>query len=125
MKWSDFDDRTLANHFDVRVPVTATISKIGPEKMPRDGKTQLVIRFPEDQFRFGVQLNKTRREALREITGSDDPDDAVGVTVELYEDMTVRNPSDGSMGGIGIRRPPTEGIDFGLKPKLKRKGEKK
>jgi hypothetical protein len=120
MKWSDFDDRTLANHQDVRIPVTATINKIGPEKMPSDGKVQLVIRFPEDQFRFGVQLNKTRREALRAITGSDDPNSVIGLTVELYEDMTVRNPKDGSMGGIGIRRPPA---DFGSKPK--RKGVKK
>jgi hypothetical protein len=119
MKWSDYDQRTLANHQDVHTPVTATISKIGPEPMPRDGKIQLVIRFPENQFRFGVQLNKTRREALRDIVGSDDPDDAVGTTIELYEDMTVRNPSDGSMGGIGIRRPPTNAIDFGPKPKRK------
>jgi hypothetical protein len=122
MKWSDFDDRTLANHFDVRIPVKATINKIGPEKMPRDGKTALVIRFPEEQFRFGVQLNKTRREALRKIVGSENANDAIGVTVELFEDMTVRNPSDGSMGGIGIRAPSNNGIDFS--PKLKRKGGK-
>jgi hypothetical protein len=120
-KWSDYDQRTLANHQDVRIPVTATINKIGPEPMPRDGKIQLVIRFPEHEFRFGVQLNKTRRDALRDIVGSDNPDNAVGVTIELYEDMTVRNPSDGSMGGIGIRRPSTQGraIDFGEKPKPK------
>jgi len=128
LKYSDFDNRKFARHTDVDPPVTATIEDMCPEEDQVTKKKQLVVYFPEDQFRFAVGLNKTRREALAEITGSDDPMDAIGVIVELFNDITIRNPRTGEVGSIGIRRPgsgkksPGEAIDF---EKKKRKGEKK
>jgi hypothetical protein len=108
MKYSDFDNRKYANWKDVVTTVVATVEEVRVEVMPRTKDRQLVLFFPEDQFRYAVILNKTRREALARITGSDDPEDAVGVTIELFNDSSVRNPQTGEYGSIAIRRPPVK-----------------
>jgi hypothetical protein len=82
------------------------VEEIRVEEMPRSKDQQLVAYFPEEQFRYGVVLNKTNRDALRQITGSDDPQDAVGTWVELYNDPAVRNPQTGEYGAVRIRRAP-------------------
>jgi hypothetical protein len=104
MKYSDFDERKYAKWTDVVSPVVATIVDVCKEVMPRDGKTKLVIYFTEEEFRFGVVLCKATRQALAQITGSEDPMDAIGTTVELYNDSTVRNPTTGEYGAVRIRR---------------------
>ena len=84
------------------------VEEIRVEEMPRSKDQQLVAYFPEEQFRYGVVLNKTNRDALRQITGSDDPQDAVGTWVELYNDPAVRNPQTDEYGAVRIRRAPVK-----------------
>ena len=47
-------------------------------------------------------LNVTNCETLEEILGSDEPDDWLGRTVELFNDRAVRGPN-GEKGGIRVR----------------------
>jgi hypothetical protein len=105
MKYSDFDSRTYAKWSDVVRPIVATIQKIRVEEMPRTKEQRLVVYFSETQFRYGVPLNKTNRDVLRQITESDSPEAATGVTVELYNDPTIRNPRTGEYGAVRIRLP--------------------
>src|SRR5262249_58139373 len=96
MKYSDFDKRKYAKWTDVVTPVVATVTDMRVEEMPRTREKALVIYFPEEQFRFGVPLTaKANREALAEITGSENPIDAIGTTLELFNDPTQRNPQTG------------------------------
>jgi hypothetical protein len=106
MKYDDFDERKYAKWTDVMTPVVATIVDMCKEKMPRDGKMKLVAYFPEEEFRFDVVLCKTTRRALAQITGSEDPMDAIGTTVELFNDSSVRNPQTREYGAVRIRPAP-------------------
>jgi hypothetical protein len=115
MTYDDFDNRIYAKWTDVLKPIVATIEEVRFEEMPnaeidkRTGKKKLtiVLYFPEEQFRFGVALSaKVNRRALAAITGSEDPMDAVGTTVELFNDPTVRNPQTGEYGSVRIRQAP-------------------
>ena len=108
MKYSDFDKRTYAKWTDVTTPVVAMIEELRIEEMSQTKEQRLVAYFPKEQFRYGVPLNKTNRDALRLITGSDDPQDAVGTLVELYNDPTIRNPRTGEYGSVRIRRAPVK-----------------
>lgn len=106
MKYSDFDKRKYAKWTDVVTPVVATVTDMRVEEMPRTREKALVIYFPEEQFRFGVPLTaKANREALAEITGSENPMDAIGTTLELFNDPTQRNPQTGEYGAVRIRAP--------------------
>jgi hypothetical protein len=106
MKYDDFDNRIYAKWTDVVTPVVATIEDICVEEMPRTKKEELVAHFPEEQFRFRVILSaKVNRRALAKITGSEDPMDAIGTTVELFNDPTQRNPQTGEYGAVRIRAP--------------------
>ena len=116
MRYDDFDNRIYAKWTDVVTPVRATVEEMRVEEMPRTKKKELVAYFPEEQFRFGVPLTaKANRRALAKITGSEDPMDAVGATVELYNDPTVRNPQTGECGAVRIRAP-RNGANEGEKP---------
>jgi hypothetical protein len=104
MKYEDFDNRIYANWKDVVTPVVATVEEVRVEEMPRDKKKALVLYFPEEQFRFGVALTaKENRESLAQITRSRNPMDAIGTTLELYNNPTVRNPRTGEYGALRIR----------------------
>jgi hypothetical protein len=118
-KYSDFDNRNYANWKDVITPVVATIQDMRVEEMPQTKKNELVAYFPEEQFRYGVPLTaKINREALAKIAGSEDAADAVGVTVEMYNDPTVRNPRTGEYGALRIRAPRNgNGANGGEKPR--------
>jgi len=106
MKYDDFDNRIYAKWTDVVTPVQATIVDMRVEEMPRTKKKELVAYFPEEQFRFGVPLSaKVNRRALAKITGSEDPMDAIGTTVELFNDPTQRNAQTGEYGAVRIRAP--------------------
>jgi hypothetical protein len=116
MSYDDFDKRIYAKGTDVVPPVVATIEDISVAEMPRTKEKQLVAWFPKEQFRFGVILSaKVNREALARITGSRDPMDAIGTTVELFNDPTVRNPQTGEFGAVRIRAP-RNGANGGEKP---------
>jgi hypothetical protein len=116
VKYDEFDKRMYAKWTDVVTPVQATIEDMRVEEMPRTKTKELVAWFPEEQFRFGVPLTaKVNRRALAKITGSEDPMDAIGTTVELYNDPTVRNPQTGEYGAVRIRIP-RNGANGGEKP---------
>jgi hypothetical protein len=129
MRWSDYDNREFARPSDAEPPVVTKVASIVEEPSKFVEGMELVATFPD--FRK-VRLNKTRREALREICGSDDPQGAIGVAVEIFNDTTVRNPRNGEVGSLAFRRPGSSAtgqpprddqtIDFGAKPKLKKKG---
>jgi hypothetical protein len=105
-KYSDFDHRKFGNGKDVVTPVQATVEDMRLEEMPQTKEKALVAWFPEEQFRYGVPLTaKINREALARIAGSEDPMDAIGITIELYNDPTVRNPRTGDYGALRIRAP--------------------
>jgi hypothetical protein len=115
-KYDDFDNRMYANWKDVVVPVRATINEVSYEEMPRTKKTVPVFRFPKEQFRFAVALTaRVNRRAMAEITGREDPEDAVGHTIELYNDPTQRNPQTGEYGALRIRKPGPNGSNSGEK----------
>jgi hypothetical protein len=84
-----------ANWKDVVVPVRATVNEVSYEEMPRTKKTVPVLRFPKEQFRFAVALTaKVNRRAMAKITGSEDPEDAVGHTIELVQRSNSTESSD-------------------------------
>jgi len=118
MKYDDFDNRMYAKWSDVVPPVQAIIEAVRVEEMSRTKDNVLVVWFPKDQFRYGVPLTaKCNRRALAAITGSENPMDAIGVTVELYADMTVRNPQTGELGALRIRAPQKPDSGKSAKPK--------
>jgi hypothetical protein len=105
-KYSDFDNRKYGKGKDVVTPVQATVEDMSVDEMPQTKEKALVAWFPEEQFRYGVPLTaRVNREALARIAGSEDPMDAIGVTIELYNDSTVRNPRTGEYGALRIRAP--------------------
>jgi hypothetical protein len=113
-KWSDYDNRTWAKGSDFTKPLQLTPDEIREEEMPnakvdpRTGRKQLtpVLYFPPGQFRYGVVLTaKVNRDAIRDITGSDNIEDAIGVTFEFWNDLNERNPRTGEPGAIRIRQP--------------------
>ena len=86
--------------------------------LPRNGKRTKLGDITEEVIRKGESekliadisgfdgkrwvLNTTNCELLEEILGSDDPDNWVGGTIELFNDRTVRGPN-GEKGGIRCR----------------------
>jgi hypothetical protein len=112
MRYSDFDNRSYARGSDFAEPFTAPVKEMRIEEMPRSKDHKLVMYL--EGFKYGIVLSaQVNRDAFVEITGSQDPMDAVGVTVTVYCDLSVRNPQTGEPGSIRIRAAD--------KPKLKRK----
>jgi hypothetical protein len=84
--------------------------------LPQEGKRVRIVSIQEQNLREkeppklvaelkGLKpwvLNVTNCELLEEITGSENPDDWVDETVELFNDRTVRGPN-GEKGGIRVR----------------------
>ena len=115
-KYSDFDNRKYGKWKDVVTPVRATVEDMSVDEMPQTKEKTLVAWFPEEQFRYGVPLTaRVNRETLARIAGSEDPMDAIGITIELYNDPTVRNPRTGEYGALRIRAP-RNGANGGEKP---------
>ncbi|HEU5247999.1 MAG TPA: hypothetical protein VFU09_12995 [Candidatus Udaeobacter sp.] len=110
MTYGDFDKRLYAKWSDVVPSVIATVEAVRVEEMPKTKDEAIVLWFPKEEFRYGVPLTaKCNREAMEKITGSKDPMDAVGVTIEMFADMAVPNPRTGERGALRIRAPQSKG----------------
>jgi hypothetical protein len=106
MTYGDFDNRLYAKWSDFDPPRQLKVEAVRVEEMPKTKKNEIVLWFDPEEFKYGVALTaKCNRDAMIAITGSIDPMDAIGVTIELYADMTVRNPQTGEMGAVRIRAP--------------------
>lgn len=88
-------------------PVIVTIDAVEDGEAP-DGKSQRIIVFDVEGEQRKISLNRDRWDALEAISGSQDDDDYVGLTVELYPIPNVRTPQGGKTTGVGIR-PAAEG----------------
>ena len=78
------------------------LAAINEEVLRHGERPKLVAEIPKLDKRW--VLNATNCELLEQITGSDEPDDWDGRTVELFNDATVRGPN-GEKGGIRCRPP--------------------
>lgn len=86
-------------------PVIVTIDSVEDGQTP-DGKTQRVIVFDIEDGRRKISLNRDRWDSLEQIAESQDDEDFVGVTVELYPIPNVRTPNGTKVTGVGIRQAP-------------------
>jgi hypothetical protein len=118
-RYSDYDKRKYAKWTDVTTPVNATIIDMCDETMPRNGEVKLVAYFPEEEFRFAVILNQENRKALAQITGSENPIDAMRTRVQLYNNPTVKNPQTGEYGAVRIRPVPAAAANPAATPVAK------
>ena len=81
------------------------LAAINEEVLRNVERPKLVAEIPKLDKRW--VLNATNCELLEQITGSDEPDDWEGRTVELFNDATVRGPN-GEKGGVRCRPPKTK-----------------
>mgnify|MGYP000387935856 CR=1 FL=1 len=86
-------------------PVIVTIEAIEDGEAP-DKKPQRIIVFEIEGDRRKIALNRDRWDSLEAIANSQDDEDFVGVTVELYPIPNVRTPQGGKTTGVGIRPAP-------------------
>jgi len=92
---------------DVEPPVTWTITDVQERSIAPPGKppvTKLVLSF--DGSPKMLPNNITNGDVLFDMTGSGEPEEWIGVTVELRWDPTVTYAGR-TCGGIRLRKPQT------------------
>lgn len=101
MKASKFFSGSYLKAIDLQRPVTVTIERVVEEQVGEEGKQEprLILYFRGKQK--GLCLNKTNFETLLALTGHDETDRWIGITVQLFNDMSVT--FNNSRGGIRIR----------------------
>lgn len=88
---------------DFPAPQVLTIQAVREERIPApgaDSKTKLAIYFEE--LDRGLVCNMTNGDTLSAISGSDDPDNWVGLKIEAYWDKSVSYAGK-TVGGIRLR----------------------
>jgi hypothetical protein len=66
-------------------------------------KPKLVAYFVGEEM--GIVMSGPNCKVMEELTGSPYADDWVGVQIEVFNDLSVRNPRTGEYGAIRFRRP--------------------
>jgi hypothetical protein len=93
---------------DVNPPQVWTITDVKEQKVTSPGKApkeKLVLFF--NGTRKGLVLNMSQGDVLAELTNSDDPEEWIGQTVELYVDDSVAYAGK-KVGGVRLREPADE-----------------
>lgn len=88
-------------------PLTVAITRWSQERLPLGGE-RLVVWFRDGvngDAERGLALNKTNGRRMAELLGSEDLDDWVGRSVELFRDDSVTGPA-GRQGGVRVRAVP-------------------
>jgi hypothetical protein len=114
-KRKSFRDHTGGCYYrreDFNQPDVMTIKEAREEEVKppnKEAEIKWVLYF-EDRSK-GIPVNQTNGEFMERLTGSENPEDWVGVTIEAFNDLSVRAP-DGSKGGIRFREPKEEPIPY-------------
>jgi hypothetical protein len=88
-------------------PLTVAITRWSQERLPLGGD-RLVVWFRDGSNggeERGLPLNKTNARRLAELLRSEDLDDWVGRSVQLFRDDSVTGPA-GRQGGVRVRSAP-------------------
>jgi hypothetical protein len=98
-----YSDGQYLKQADVDPPVVWTITNVKEQTVTAPGKPpkqKLVLYFDETQK--GLVLNMTNCEVLAGISSSDDPEEWIGLRIELFvnEDVTYAGKR---MGGVRLR----------------------
>jgi hypothetical protein len=98
-----YSDSTYLKKEDFPEPEVVTIVEAREEQVTAPGKKpkdKIVLYFRE--LEKGLVTNMTHGDELKAMTGSDDPEDWVDETVELYHDPSVVYAGK-RVGGIRLR----------------------
>ena len=89
---------------DVVHPVVATIASTGIHTFPGESRPKLVLNWQTPGLK-AMACNATNVQVLRTLFGVTDTTQLVGKVVEIFNDLTVRNPSGQIVGGLRLRAP--------------------
>jgi hypothetical protein len=101
--YKSYSESAYLRKEDFPEPKVATIVEAREEQVTAPGKKpkdKIVLYFREPDK--GLVTNMAHGDALFDMTGSDDPEDWVGETVELYHDPSVAYAGK-RVGGIRLR----------------------
>jgi hypothetical protein len=100
-----YSDANFLRKVDVETPQLWTITNVEERTVTAPGKEakdKLVLFF--DGNKKGLVCNIANGDVLFDMTGTDDPEEWIGIQVELYVDEDV--PYAGKrVGGIRLRKP--------------------
>ena len=97
----DYDNRKYLKKEDLPNPVVLTITHVTDDEM-QDGSIKPAAHFKGDGY-LPALLNKTNREMIALIAGSENIDEWGGTQVEFFNDEAF--VYQGSRGAIRCRRP--------------------
>ena len=100
-----YGDGAYLTKADVTPPWTGTINSVEERLVAAPGqqaKPKLVLFF--NGTKKGLILNRSNGDVLFELTGTDDAEEWIGETVELFVDPSVTYAGK-RVGGVRLRKP--------------------